>query len=253
MTYLTKKNPLHWFWSTLWRGVILIALIAGPGLSSRPAYAQDDNICPQAHQDVSRPLTDLGNDVYIRMDGQNTGATGGLYPDGANERPPAHETAGLAQAAQITPLDVEGNPDSANGKIVMISVGMSNTSSEFNNFISLANNDPDLNPQLMLISGAQGGRVSEWWVEPDAETWTEVNLRLNRYKTAPAQVQVAWVKQTQTRWGDFPDKALSLQSDLEAIARNLKINYPNIKIVYFSSRTRSYTYWRGLKSGTRRV
>ncbi len=245
MTIPNQKTNRNSFFGILWRGLLLSLLIFGPGLQSRPGYAQD-NICQMAHQDVSRPLTDLGSDVYIRMDGQNTGETGGLYPEGANVRPPAHEAAGLAQAAQIMPLDVEGNPDPTNGKIVLISIGMSNASSEFNNFISLANDDPDLNPQVMIVNGAQGGRVSDWWIEADAETWTELNGRLNRYKVSPDQVQIAWVKQTQTRWGDFPEKALALQSDLEAISRNLKINYPNIKIVYFSSRTRSYTYWRGL-------
>jgi hypothetical protein len=34
--------------------------------------------------------------------------------------------------------------------------------------------------------------------------------------------------------------------NLEAIARNLRTHYPNLKIAFFSSRTRSYTYWRGL-------
>jgi len=62
----------------------------------------------------------------------------------------------------------------------------------------------------------------------------------------PEQVQLAWIKHTRIGYGDFPDMALALQSDLEAIVRNLKTNYPNIKMAYLSSRTRSFTYWRGL-------
>lgn len=44
------------------------------------------------------PLPDLGARTY-------KGYTGGLYPDGSNVRPAAHETAGLAAAAQVQPLD----------------------------------------------------------------------------------------------------------------------------------------------------
>jgi hypothetical protein len=49
------------------------------------------------------------------------------------------------------------------------------------------------------------------------------------------------VKQAQRQAGPFPAKAQALQSDLEVIARNLKLNYPNLRIAYFSSRTRSYS------------
>jgi hypothetical protein len=44
-----------------------------------------------------------------------------------------------------------------------------------------------------------------------------------------------------TSLGAFPAHAQVLQSDLEQITRNLKTNYPNIKLAYFSSRTRAYT------------
>jgi hypothetical protein len=63
---------------------------------------------------------------------------------------------------------------------------------------------------------------------------------------SPEQVQVAWLKQTQTGSGPFPDKPRVLQAELNAIVRNLQARYPNIRLVYLSSRTRSYTYWNGL-------
>jgi PKD repeat protein len=55
---------------------------------------------------------------------------------------------------------------------------------------------------------------------------------------------VAWIKEAEShpaKLGAFPIHAQILQSDLQAIARNLKTLYPNIKIAYFSSRTRAYT------------
>jgi hypothetical protein len=44
---------------------------------------------------------------------------------------------------------------------------------------------------------------------------------------------------------DFPKAALKLQGDLETVVHNLKLHFPNIKIAYFSSRTRAYVYWEG--------
>src|ERR1700722_10010139 len=64
------------------------------------------------------PLPDLGKGMY-------KGEQGGLYPGGINTPPPAHLKAGLAMAKKIVPLDADGHP-SPDGKIVMISIGMSN-------------------------------------------------------------------------------------------------------------------------------
>jgi hypothetical protein len=123
---------------------------------------------------------------------------------------------------------------------------MSNTNMEFSTFITMAMADPQVNPALFLLNGAQAGQTAEDWVDPNAPTWQEVNLRLAHYGITPQQVQVAWVKLTLIGPGAFPERAQELLADLEAIARNLKTLYPYIKIAYFSSRTRSYTYWEGL-------
>src|SRR5262249_20227971 len=66
-----------------------------------------------------KPSTEMGKDDY-------KGWPGGLYPDGKNERPAAHEKAGIALAAKIETLNGDGKPD-PDGKIVFLSVGMSNT------------------------------------------------------------------------------------------------------------------------------
>jgi hypothetical protein len=128
----------------------------------------------------------------------------------------------------------------------MISIGMSNAQQEFQAFMDLAAAEADLNPQLVLINGALGGQTAEKWVDPEALPWAELEARLTRFEVSALQVQVAWIKQTLTRGGDFPDKALALQADLEAILQNLKTRYPNLQIAFLSSRTRSYTYERGL-------
>jgi hypothetical protein len=184
------------------------------------------------------PLNDLGSGFYH-------GYVGGLYPKGADNPPPDHLAAGTEIATnQIRPLNSSGNYDPVHGKIVMISVGMSNATFEFSRFVTMANADPTKNPRLVIVDGAQIGATAIDWVSPTAQPWTILNWRLAAAGLTPAQVQVAWVKQVRSHpytLGAFPLHAQVLQSNLEAIARDLKTNYPNIKIAYSASRTRAYT------------
>src|SRR5712692_11758041 len=86
------------------------------------------------------PLTELGAGGYRDEDG-------GLYPGGKNTPPKSHLDAGLALARKIVPLDAEGRP-AAEGKIVFLTIGMSNTTQESQAFLKRAAGDPDLNPRL---------------------------------------------------------------------------------------------------------
>src|ERR1051325_6363650 len=73
-------------------------------------------------------LPDLGWSSYSNF---NRRFVGGLYPNGANSRPAAHEAAGLRIATEeIRPLDTNGVP-ATNGNIVILSSGMSNTTQEW--------------------------------------------------------------------------------------------------------------------------
>jgi hypothetical protein len=211
-----------------------------------PAHAPQESLCEGVFMPVSPPLSDLGNAEYIRMDGTHTGFSGGLYPNGSNSPPAAHRDAGRTIARRIVPLDVHGSPDDQNGKIGMISVGMSNTAMEFSTFRSLAQADGRLNPHLVLVNGAQAGQTAEYWLNPGASTWQVVNQRLADAGLTPLQVQVVWLKLTRTGGGNFPQKAQTLQADLITIVQNIHQLYPNVQIVFLSSRTRSYTYWNGL-------
>jgi len=224
--------------------VIAVLCLILDGLTPLPLQAQA-TACTGTFTSVSQPLNDLGANEYVRLGDGPTGFTGGLYSGGTNARPETHEASGVALAQQVTPLDVIGNPDPA-GKIAMISVGMSNSAAEFREFIRLAEVDPEVNPQLVIVNGAQPGQTADAWVDPNAATWQTVDSRLTEAGVTTQQVQIAWVKQTLTGAGDFPAKAQTLQTDLEVIARNLKSRYPNLKLAYYSSRTRSYTYWNGL-------
>jgi len=187
------------------------------------------------------PLPDLGAATY-------RGFQGGLYPNGSNSLPAGHGAAGLAQAAQVVPLNAAGVADEALGQIGLISVGLSNTTFEFSDgpdsFKPRADADPSKNPRLTIVDGAQGGKDAVAWADPLSDTWVTLTQRLAAAGVSAAQVQVVWMKlalDSPQNYGDFPAHAQVLQSNLEAINRILKSRYPNIRIVYVSSRTRAYT------------
>jgi PKD repeat protein len=189
----------------------------------------------------STPLNDLGTGLY-------EGYEGGLYPNGTDMRPPAVESNAENVASQITPLDSNGNPDSNNGKIVMISIGMSIAHLDFNSgpdsFEPRAFMDAATSTKLVIVDGAQNGKTASAWVDPNAPTWQTVNARLTMQGVTPKQVEVVWVKECEAfphQFGPFPNSAQYLQSDLESIARNITTNYPNAKIAYYSSRSHAFT------------
>ena len=148
-----------------------------------PAYSQD-RVCERPFEAVSTSLDDLGNNEYLRMDGTETAFTGGLYQNGSNLRPFAHNAMGIALGNDIVPLGTDGQPNT-DGRIVMISVGMSNAAQEFRDFVEMTKTDPEINPLLAVVNGAQPGEVSGDWVDLDAETWIEIDRRLNSGGLAP--------------------------------------------------------------------
>lgn len=175
------------------------------------------------------PLMDLGTGTYH-------GYEGGLYPGGVNNPPAAHFAAGLHEAMQIKKLDINGNP-SPTGKIVFISVGMSNTTQEFSFFKPIADADPRKNPDLVIVDGAQGGKDAKYWANNTDPVWSTVDSRLASAGVGPKQVQAVWLKQAIAQENKaFPNDATELQGLLKTIAQNIKSHYPNTRLVYFSSR-----------------
>jgi hypothetical protein len=175
------------------------------------------------------PLPELGRGTYM-------GAEGGLYPGGENARPAAHETIGLAEAVAIVPRDAAGNPD-PNGEYVLLSIGMSNTTQEFSAFVPLANGDAERDSHLVVVDGAQGGQTAGVWADPTSMPWTVVDMRLANANVTREQVAVAWVKVADPGpSGAFDPFVDTLADEMRAIVRNLKARFPNIRMVYLSSR-----------------
>jgi hypothetical protein len=177
------------------------------------------------------PLNDLSAGSY-------RGFQGGLYPAGSNQRPWPHDSVGLALAGEIQPLDASGAVDPTNGKIVLISIGMSNATQEFSMFKTLADTDRARNPRLVIVDGAQGGQTAAIISNPSANFWSVVDQRLASAGATRSQVQAAWVKEADAGPTEpFPTHALKLLSEFEGIARILKLRYPNIRVSYWASRT----------------
>ena len=195
------------------------------------------------------PLPDLGWRSYSN---NNQSFVGGLYPNGANARPAAHEAAGIQIATQqVQPLDTNGVP-ATNGSVVLISSGMSNTTQEWaskgtNHFTGQANRDPSKNPRLTIVDGAIGGQDAPAWTNINSPNWSNVLSRIRNAGRSPNQVQILWIKQAIAgETGALTNHAVQLQGYLQQIIRNAKILFPNLKICYLSSRTRAYVYGSGL-------
>ena len=193
---------------------------------------------PPAQQDTSKlvPLTDLGSRNY-------QGFPGGLYPDGKNHRPAPHEAAGVKLAAQVQPLDTDGKP-SGDGRIVLLGIGFSNTVQAFHGFMEVAADDRQINPQVLLVNGAVGGMSAAMVQDADDQRtgtryWNTVDERLKTAGATRAQVQVVWIKETDPapHVGNFPDYIRTLESELTRIVQLLPARFPNVKLVYLSSRT----------------
>ena len=177
------------------------------------------------------PLTELGSQKYHGMEG-------GLYPGGSNERPSEHEAAGVKMANEIRPLASNGTVDEANGKIGFVAVGMSNTSLEFETFLDQTDEIPQLDTAVVFVDGAQHSKASQFVADPNDDYWTVLGERLADASLSDEQVQIVWLKEARARTNlPFPLDALLLKADLREIIELLYERFPNLKIVYLSSRT----------------
>ncbi len=175
------------------------------------------------------PLSDLVNGNY-------QGFSGGLYPSQSNIRPEFHEQAGLIISQNIRPLDAQGNAD-LNGRIGLISVGMSNTNQEFGHLLPLVDDAFNVRPQVVLVNAAQGGQSADKIVNNGTQYWEGVDRKLGDAGLTPQQIQVVWLKQADSRPSlEFPANAQQLQEELKILSQTMKDRFPNLAIIYLTSR-----------------
>jgi hypothetical protein len=191
------------------------------------------------------PLNDLGTGTY-------NGQEGGLYPNGSNQRPPAHDTAGQTIANSIVPLAQNGTSNPS-GKVVLLSLGMCNATQEFGGNINTqgdafkprADLDPAKDSHVEIVDGAQSSKGADQWaaINPYDPAWanavtaltnTDPNLR-------PAQVQIVWMKHAIIMpTGQFPGDSKQMEADLRQILQNVLAFFPNTKIAFLSTRTHAF-------------
>jgi hypothetical protein len=176
---------------------------------------------------------DLGTGTY-------EGYQGGLYAAGSNSMPVRHLDDGLALAKQVVPLDSSGNPSSS-GKLALISIGMSNNNEIWNSFISVTKSDVSLNPSLVVVNGAEGGQTASVLAAPNGtgyNYWNQwVPSQLSASGVTALQVQAAWLYDADARpTGSDISYATKLSSEFVTILQILHTQFPNLKLVYMSSR-----------------
>jgi len=201
-----------------------------PAAGSQPQGAPKQSTTPVSPARSYTPLTELGT-------GKHEGQDGGLYGGGSNEPPKSHAEAARRETAKIRTLNSDGEP-AEDGKIVLLSLGMSNTTQEFSVFKRLADADPLKSPRLIIVDGAQGGHDASRTSDPDHQFWSVVQQRLGAAGVSPKQVQVVWIKQAViSPQRDFAFETPRLQGYLEKIVSIAKQRYPNLRVAYLSSRT----------------
>ena len=220
---------------------------------------------PTATPFPNTPLNDLGQGTYSPS---NYPAQGGLYTGGYNQRPSPYNAQGInlatnADGMGIVPRSPDGTPDpngtDPNSKIVMISIGMCNSSMEFGG--TLSNTIPQdgfqcrvtgvvhpdtspspspppcsqascgfaanwKNPKLVLWDCAQSGMSAKEWAET-SDPWTQLDCRLTAAGLTKKQVQIVWLKEalaepaSPNSGGPWPGHALKLKGYLEQILNHL--------------------------------
>lgn len=182
------------------------------------------------------PLNDLGTGRYLDFQG-------GLYENGMNSPPADHATAGVRAASEVRPV---------NGKIVLLSIGMSNTTQEFCagsgfvctswSFVGQALADPVVEKsRLVLANGAMGGQAADVWDSPSEPNYDRIrDTVLARAGLTEAEVKIVWLKvanrQPTIALPSASADAYRLVEQMGNTVRALRTHYPNLRIIYLSSR-----------------
>jgi hypothetical protein len=200
----------------------LVALALLPAAAYSPAGEARTGADCSVRETGLRPLTDMNRT-------RHRGHLGGLYPAGANKPPRAYLLRGLNAARRVRPI---------RGRIGVLGVGMSNAMTEFSAFAKAAAQDPTTSRSLTFVESPGGGWDATRISKPKAVYWPNLDARIRRARLTPGQVQVVWLKQAIS--GEdrpFPQDARALQTHLRTIVRLLSNRFPNLRLIYVSSRT----------------
>src|SRR4029079_18902518 len=114
---------------------------------------------------------------------------------------------------------------------------------EVSGFKKRADSDSQKSDKVVVVDLAQGGQIPDKWNDPSSDAgkkvWNTVDQRLKAADVSNEQVQIAWIKQAlvqQAQFGEFPAHAKKLENDLVTSLQLLKKRFPNLQLVYMSSR-----------------
>lgn len=166
-----------------------------------------------------------------------------LYLDSLNQMPAQHRAQGQSIAAGIKPLNASGNLDAANGKILAIAEGMSNTRDEMNSFKTvLANRKSELHSAFAFENLSQGGCDLFCWVNNGAGASNkQVQIALVKHSNNRPQKPDGTPEDPNSAFPDktsksFPKHAQITKAQLKTRLLAMKRQYPNLKMVFFTSR-----------------
>ena len=170
-----------------------------------------------------------------------------LYPN-SNTMPAAHRASGQTLAKGIQPLDVKGKVDLTNGKIVIIVEGMSNTLHETNAFTQyFLQNNPAVNLKISLVNKCIAGCPLVCWAAKGvAAVDSQVQVVLMKHSNNTPQEPDGMPRFPEEPFTTiaskrFPRHAQTTQGMLKTRILDLKKKYPNLKLLYITSR--SYGGW----------
>ncbi|MEO8201446.1 MAG: hypothetical protein ABI679_13045 [Gemmatimonadota bacterium] len=224
---------------TLARGKLMLVWLS---LGSAACGSTD----PTPNTVAGAAINDLGPSEYLQQ------YEGGLYPGGVNVMPTVHDSVGRVRAASIRRLDVNGAP-SASGTYVLLSIGMSNATQEWCTasagspcdpwtFTGKATADAAVNHTSMVIAnGAKGSETADKWDSPTDPNYNRVRDNvLSPLGLTEKQVEIVWLKDADpdpiSSLPSASSDAYHLEASLGGIVRALRNRYPNLQMVFLSSR-----------------
>ncbi|MEZ4700761.1 MAG: hypothetical protein R2834_10560 [Rhodothermales bacterium] len=175
-------------------------------------------------------------------------------------------------ANQMIPLDMMGPNDTyyglkgglvdngtptvetADGKIIIIAISMSNGFQEFSRFIDLYEGHPDVSDQIVLINCAVGGSALERWLS-EQTLWDRCKDNVTQ-KYQLNQVRVVWAKDANQDTADgitLPDAQADyydLIANIGALSQKIGQEFPSVQAVFHTSRIYG-GYVEDLKQGAR--
>lgn len=177
------------------------------------------------------PVADLGTSTF-------NGFTGGKYPGGSNNIPALHFNQGVDASATIFPLNSKGITDSVNGKIGFMVLGYS-TAAMTGRFVRSIYQTQEIDNPMEIVIGAQGGQDINSMTNADDVYWSNIDTILNSSGLSAQQIQLIWISS-----GDilshqlpFPEQCYVQIEKYKRMLQQIKIKYPNTKIVFISDRT----------------